>query len=101
MSDYAVCQIAGKQYKLIPNVAFEVDLLQPEKEVAASVLLLSQNGKVKVGTPFLKENLTLKFLDNIKGEKIRVAKFHAKANFRKVAGHRVKKTRLIWSVKKA
>lgn len=97
MSDYAICQIQGKQYKLTPNLPFEVDLLGEEKDIEAVVLLLSENGKVKIGTPFLKEKLSLNILENIKGKKIRVAKFHAKANFRKVRGHRAKKTRLVWS----
>lgn len=101
MSDYAVCEILGKQYKLTPNLPIEVDLLKSDKDVEAVVLLLSQGGKVKIGTPILKEKLSLKYLDNVKKEKIRVAKFHAKANFRKVIGHRSKKTRLVWSVKKA
>ncbi len=101
MSDYAVCEISGKQYKLTPNLPVEVDLLEEEKDIEAVVLLLSENGRVKIGTPFLKEKLGLKYLENIKGEKIRVVKFHAKANFRKVIGHRSKKTRLVWSVKKA
>jgi len=100
MSDFAVCEISGKQYKLIPNKPFEVDFLGNEKDFEAAVLLLSENGKVKIGTPYLKEKLTLKFLESTRGEKIRVAKFHAKANYRKVIGHKSKQTKLVWSVKK-
>lgn len=98
MSDFAVCEISGKQYKLTPNKPIEVDFLDNEKDIEAAVLLLSQNGKVKVGTPYLKEKLPLKFLASTRGEKIRVAKFHAKANYRKVTGHRSKLTKLVWSV---
>lgn len=101
MSNYAVCQIQGKQIKIVPNQPFEVDLLPETKDVEASILILSEGGKVKVGSPFLKEKLNLKYLDNVRGEKIRVAKFHAKANFRKVKGYRSKKTKLVWSVKNA
>lgn len=100
MSNYAVLEISGKQYKVTPNKAIEVDLLNEEnKKVEAQVLIMSENGKITVGTPYLKDKLSLDYIETIKGEKIRVAKFHAKANFRKVNGHRTKKTRLVWTVK--
>lgn len=102
MQNFAVCEISGKQYKVIPNQPIEVDFLGEEtKKIEANVLMMSSNGEVKVGTPFLKEKCTLDFLENFKEDKIRVAKFHPKANFRKATGHRERKTRLIWSVKKA
>lgn len=101
MSDYAICEISGKQYKLIPNNPIEVDFLNEVKEVEVAVLLLSQGGKVKIGNPYLKEKLNLKFVETTRGDKIRVAKFHAKANYRRVIGHRSKQTKLVWSVKKA
>ncbi len=101
MFDFAVCEISGKQYKVIPNQPFLVDLLgDKDEKVEAEVLLLSEAGKVKFGTPFLKEKLILEILENIKTEKIRVAKFHAKANFRKVTGIRPKKTKIVYAVKK-
>lgn len=101
MQNFAVCEVSGKQYKVIPNQPIEVDFLGEEtKKIEANVLLMSENGDIKVGTPFLKEKCTLDFLENFKADKIRVAKFHPKANFRKVTGHRAKKTRVVWSVKK-
>lgn len=101
MLDYAICDILGKQYKITSGKVIEVDFLGEVKDIEASILLLSEGGKVKVGSPYLKEKLILKSLETVKGDKLRVAKFHAKANYRKVRGHRAKKTRLIWSVKKA
>lgn len=101
MLKYAICEISGKQYKVIPNKAFEIDLQKElNKNIEANLLLLVEDGKLKLGKPFLKEKLSLKFLENIKGKKIRVAKFHAKANYRKVKGFRPKLTRVIWDVKK-
>lgn len=100
MFDYAICEISGKQYKIIPNQVVEVDFLGLEKKVEASVLLLSENNKIFVGTPYLKEKMTLEYLDTVKKDKIRVARFHAKANYRRVTGIRPKKTRLIVNVKK-
>lgn len=101
MLSYAVCEISGKQYKVLPNIPFEVDLQEgDEKTIDAKVLLLSEDGKIKVGTPYLKETLKLDRLGDTRGEKIRVAKFHAKANFRKVAGSKAKLTKVVLSVKK-
>ena len=108
MQNFAVCEISGKQYKVIPNQPIEVDFLGDpsassglDKKIEANVLLMSDNGEIKIGSPFLKEKCTLDFLENFKKDKIRVAKFHPKANFRKVTGHRARKTRVVWTVKKA
>lgn len=102
MFDFAVCEISGKQYKIMPNQPIVVDFLgDADKKIEAQVLLLSENGKIKVGTPYLKDKFTLDFVETIKGNKIRVAKFHPKANYRKVTGIRPKKTRVVMTVKKA
>lgn len=102
MLNYAVCEISGKQYKIIPNKAFEVDYLgEGKKSLEVNVLLLSEDGKIQLGEPYLKEKLNLEVLENTRGEKIRVSKFHAKANFRKTVGHKSKLTKVILNVKKS
>lgn len=102
MLNYAVCEIGGKQYKVLPNIPLEIDY-QGEKgqDIEANVLVLSRDGKLDLGKPYLKEKLTLKFMENLKGKKIRVSKFHAKANYRKTTGIRPKLTKVVLSVKKA
>lgn len=98
--DYAICEILGKQYKITPNQPIDVDFLGSlDKEIEAKLLALSENGKIKVGAPYLKDKLTLQYLDTVKISKIRVARFHAKANYRKVTGQKKKKTRLIFREK--
>lgn len=102
MLKYAICEILGKQYKVIPHQAFNIDLnKEPKKSIEANVLLIVEDGKLKIGKPYLKEKLNLKSLENVNGKKIRVAKFHAKANWRRVRGFRPKFTRVILDVKKA
>lgn len=103
MLNYAVCEISGKQYKVIPNKAFEVSRLEGDgKNIKVKVLLLlSEDGKVEIGKPYLKEELVLERVEDIKGVKIRVSKFHAKANFRKTIGYRSKLTKVMLVVKKA
>lgn len=99
MINYAVCEIGGKQYKISPGKPLTV--AGQSGDISAKVLLLSENGKIKIGKPYLKENLDLKSLGVIMGEKIRVAKFHAKAKYRKVTGYRKKFLKVVLDVKKA
>ncbi len=100
MLNYAVCEISGKQYKIIPGKSLEVSLQKEGDFLEVPVLLLSEEGKLKIGSPYLKEKLSLKRVEDIKGPKIRVSKFHAKANYRKTIGYRSKITKVVWSVKK-
>lgn len=95
MLDYAICEISGKQYKIIPNQTLEVSLQQPGDNIETQVLLLSEGDKLSIGKPYLKEKLTLKRVEDAKGKKIRVSKFHAKANFRKTIGYRSKITKVV------
>ncbi len=93
---YAICEINGKQYKVVPGREFLVDFLgQDAKEVSAKALLISDNGKVVIGSPYIKEELKLTVLEMVKLPKIRVAKFHAKANYRRVTGIRPKASRIV------
>lgn len=101
MLNYAICEVSGKQYKVIPNKAFEVSLQKDSGDIEANILFISEDNNVKIGNPYLKEKLTLKRLEDIKGAKIRVSKFHAKANFRKTIGFRPKFTKVILAVEKS
>lgn len=100
--NYAVCEISGKQYKVIPGQALGVAFQgEGDKDIEANVLLLSEDDKIKVGNPYLKEKLILERLEDVKGEKIRVSKFHAKANYRRTTGYRAKMTKVVLAVKKS
>jgi large subunit ribosomal protein L21 len=93
---YAVIQITGKQYKVSEGDKFVVSALDTEvgKTVDVSDVLLTVDGdKLAVGTPMVKgASVTLKVLDQGKGEKIRVAKFRSKSRYRRVRGHRQMET---------
>lgn len=100
MLRYAVCEISGKQYKLLPGTPVAVDWLGEEtKKIEAKTLLVAEDKEVKIGTPYLKEELSLEVVGE-KKTKIRVAKFHAKANYRRVTGIKRKNTLVSLSVKK-
>lgn len=94
MFDWAICEIAGKQIKVLSNKPFDVTL-QNDADLAVKTLLIAESGKIKLGKPYLKENLKFKVVGQKKGEKIRVFKYHAKANYRKMRGYRDKLTTLL------
>lgn len=83
---YTVIEIAGKQFRAEPNKPFEITL--QEDALVAQVLMTVDEDKVNIGKPYLKTGVKLKVLEQKKGKKIRVAKFHAKANYRRVRGFR-------------
>lgn len=83
---YKVLEIAGKQIKVEPGKPFEITL--QDNNPVAKVLMEVDDKKVSIGKPYLKNSVKLKVLEQKKGKKIRVAKFHAKANYRKVRGFR-------------
>lgn len=75
-----------------------VDLIESEKgkKVELETLLkFDDEGKTfELGAPFLKDKVTAEVVDNVLGEKIRIARFKAKSRERKVRGFRSKLTKL-------
>lgn len=91
MSKYAVIQLQGKQYQVSEGEEFAVDRLDQEsgKFEVSDVLLLVEGEKRQIGQPLLKNvKVSCEIVEQIKGEKIRVAKYKAKSRYRKVQGHR-------------
>ncbi len=88
--DFAVVKISGKQYKVSKGDVIEVNKLNgPKKLKVEDVLLISQGGKVKVGTPNIKgASVAFTVLGEKKGEKVRVSKFKSKVRYRKSTGFR-------------
>lgn len=91
---YAIVEIAGRQYKVTPDAELVVNNLGDVKEIESNVLMISEDKGIKLGDPYLKEKLTFSVLEAIRGEKIRVARYHSKANTRKVKGSRSKLTKI-------
>ena len=85
--DYLIVQIGGRQYKVEKDKPVKVDFLGEEKNLEAEILVSSKDGKLEVGSPFLKSKAKFEVVGMSKS-KIRVAKFHAKANTRKVRGQK-------------
>ena len=101
---YAVISSGGKQYKVSENEIIDVEKLDKEigEKVTFDVLLLSDDGKVKMGKPVLKDvTCEAEVVAQGKDNKIIVFKYKPKKNERKKQGHRQPFTRVkILSIKK-
>jgi len=97
MAKFAVVQSGGKQYLVKPDQEIVVQNLPgDEKSVDLQVLALfdDEKGSIELGLPTLKNVLKATVLENVKGEKVRVARFKSKVRYRKVTGFRPQLTRL-------
>lgn len=98
MVTYAVVKTGGKQYLVKEGITIIVDKLNLEKGTKIeleTLLKFNEEGKAfKLGQPLLKEKVSAEVIDNVKGDKIRIAKFKAKSRYRKVRGFRARLTKL-------
>ncbi len=89
---YAVVEIAGKQFKVAPSEKLKVPRLKAEvgQEVKFDkVLLVSDNGSVKVGNPTVEGmKVEAKVLNHGKDEKVIVFKKKRRKGYRVKRGHR-------------
>ena len=89
---YAVIEACGKQYKVTKGdvVFFEkLDVEEGKKVTFDKVVLLSEEGKVEVGAPYVNGiKVEGKVVAHGKGKKIIVFKYKAKKNYRRKQGHR-------------
>ena len=89
---YAIIESCGKQYKVTEGdvVFFEkLDAEEGKKVTFDKVILVSDDGKVQVGNPYVKGvKVEGKVISHGKAKKIIVFKMKAKANYRRRYGHR-------------
>ncbi|RMG04557.1 MAG: 50S ribosomal protein L21 [Nitrospirae bacterium] len=95
---YAVMETGGKQYRVMPGAVVRVEKLDaPEGESVDidRVLLVSDEGKTVVGTPFV-EGATVKatVLETSKARKVLVFKKKPRKGFKRLRGHRQYYTKL-------
>ncbi len=103
---YAIIESCGKQYKVAEGdvVFFEkLDAEEGKKVTFDKVILVSEDGKVQVGNPYVKGvKVEGKVVSHGKGKKIIVFKMKAKKNYRRKQGHRQPYTKVeITSIKTA
>ncbi len=89
---YAIIESCGRQYKVAEGdvVFFEkLNAEEGKKVTFDNVVLVSNDKKVEVGTPYVKGiKVEGKVISNGKGKKILVYKYKAKKNYRRTQGHR-------------
>ena len=101
---YAIIESCGKQYKVAEGdvVFFEkLDAEEGKKVTFDKVILVSEEGKVQVGNPYVKGvKVEGKVVSHGKGKKIIVFKMKPKKNYRRKQGHRQPYTKVeITSIK--
>ena len=89
---YAIIESCGKQYKVSEGdvVFFEkLDAEAGKKVSFDKVVLVSDDKKVEVGSPYVKGvKVEGKVVEHGKAKKIIVYKYKAKKNYRRTQGHR-------------
>lgn len=87
---FAIMQAGGKQYRVNEGDVLRLEKLAAEvgESVELPVLLLGGEA-LKVGQPIVEgASVTAEVLSHDRGEKTRIYKFKAKANYRRHRGHR-------------
>ena len=88
---YAIINTGGKQYKVTEGQVFNVEQLEGDVGtdiVLDQVMLVKDDGGVKVGQPFLDARVTCEVVEHGKGDKVVVFKHKKRKDYRKKAGHR-------------
>jgi len=89
---YAIVEIAGQQMKVEQGRRIYVHRLENaegETVVFNKVLLVDNDGDVKVGTPVVEgASVTVTVLEHVKGEKVLVFKKKRRKGYQKMNGHR-------------
>ncbi|NNC89707.1 MAG: 50S ribosomal protein L21 [Akkermansiaceae bacterium] len=95
---YAVFKTGGKQYRVEPGDTIDVeklDVTSGDEIKFLEVLLVSDDGDTKVGTPFLDgAEVTAKVIDQVRGPKEVAFKMKRRKGFHKTKGYRRALTKL-------
>ena len=88
---YAIIATGGKQYRVSEGDEIYIEKIdaQVDSTVSFDVLLMGNDGDVKIGTPVVEGvKVEGKVVGQIRGEKIVVYKYKSKKNYRRKQGHR-------------
>ncbi len=89
---YALVEILGKQYKVLEGAELKVDKINSEakdKVEFTSVLALSDGEKTTFGKPYVEgAKVVCSLKEDVKGNKVKVYKFHRRKGYRRTQGHR-------------
>ena len=88
---YAIIATGGKPYRVSVGDVIYIEKIdaQVDSTVSFDVLLMGNDGDVKIGTPVVEGvKVEGKVVGQIRGEKIVVYKYKSKKNYRRKQGHR-------------
>ena len=88
---YAIIATGGKQYRVSEGDVLYIEKIDAEVDstVSFDVLLVGNEGEVKVGTPVVEGvKVEGKVVGQVRGDKIVVFKYKSKKNYRRKQGHR-------------
>ena len=88
---YAIIATGGKQYRVSEGDVLYIEKIdaQVDSSVSFDVLLVGNEGDVKIGTPVVEGvKAEGKVVGQVRGEKIVVFKYKSKKNYRRKQGHR-------------
>jgi large subunit ribosomal protein L21 len=92
LSDYAIVQTGGKQYRVNAGDVIRVETLPGDEGDIVElddVRMLSLDGDVKIGTPSVPDAKVVAQIEaSGRGKKIIVFKYKAKTRYRRKNGHR-------------
>lgn len=95
--EYVVIESGGKQYRVKAGDIIDVDRIESSNGSTSfeKILLHVNDVDVKIGNPYVAGAIVEgKILEQIRGKKIRVARFTAKSRHRRVIGFRPSLTRV-------
>lgn len=94
MTDYAIVQHGGKQYRVSPGDELNVERTEPDLKAGDSlnfdhVMLVSQNDALQVGQPVVEGALVkTQVVTALRGEKVIVFKKKRRKGYKRTQGHR-------------
>ncbi len=95
---FAVIKTGGKQYVVSENDEIVIDNLNADVDAMVTFDTLAQGDleaeTIEMGKPLLDIKVQGKVVENMKGDKIRVARYKSKTRYRKVTGFRPMLTRV-------
>jgi len=94
---FAIVSHNNKQYKFETDKVYEIDLTANDgkKIVFSEVLMISDDKKTSVGNPNIKDaTVEAEVIEDTKGDKVEVFKFHAKKHYKRCNGHRQNYTKV-------
>jgi large subunit ribosomal protein L21 len=96
---YAIVDIAGQQFKVEKDqtvFVHRLDNKEGDKVNFENVLLVDNNGSVKVGAPTVSgASVSAKVLSHLKGDKVIVFKKKRRKGYQKSNGHRQQFTKIV------